>query len=166
MSELDLQIPSTYVPFAESNAEDSAAESKDYVHIRIQQRNGRKSLTYEHTSLLASLLLYIRARKSPYAHAPLLTSEHTCVGWRMLLCLRASFHLRASTHAPAGPCSSTYLRASLHLRASAHAPAGACSYTHLRASLHIRASTHALAHAPLLTIEHAPLVTSEDTCAG
>ncbi|MFS7984725.1 putative SUI1 domain-containing protein [Helianthus anomalus] len=45
MSELDLQIPSAYDPFAESNAEDSGAGSKDYVHIRIQQRNGRKSLT-------------------------------------------------------------------------------------------------------------------------
>lgn len=32
-------------PFAEANAEDSGAGSKDYVHIRIQQRNGRKSLT-------------------------------------------------------------------------------------------------------------------------
>lgn len=32
-------------PFAEANAEDSGAGSKDYVHIRTQQRNGRKSLT-------------------------------------------------------------------------------------------------------------------------
>lgn len=33
-------------PFAEANAEDSGAgSSKEYVHIRIQQRNGRKSLT-------------------------------------------------------------------------------------------------------------------------
>lgn len=32
-------------PFAEANAEDSSAGSKEYVHIRIQQRNGRKSLT-------------------------------------------------------------------------------------------------------------------------
>ncbi|MFS8025572.1 putative NADH:ubiquinone oxidoreductase, 30kDa subunit, SUI1 domain, SUI1 domain superfamily [Helianthus anomalus] len=33
-------------PFAEANAENSgAAGSKEYVHIRIQQRNGRKSLT-------------------------------------------------------------------------------------------------------------------------
>ena len=33
--------------FAEANAEDSSAGagSKDYVHVRIQQRNGRKSLT-------------------------------------------------------------------------------------------------------------------------
>uniref|UniRef100_A0A251TBZ7 Putative translation initiation factor SUI1 n=1 Tax=Helianthus annuus TaxID=4232 RepID=A0A251TBZ7_HELAN len=87
MSELDLQIPSTYVPFAESNAEDSAAGSKDYVHIRIQQRNGRKSLTYEHTSLLATwwstyeyvscherMLLYIRASQSQSKSAALHTS--------------------------------------------------------------------------------------------
>lgn len=32
-------------PFAEANAEDSGAGKKDYVHVRIQQRNGRKSLT-------------------------------------------------------------------------------------------------------------------------
>ena len=34
-------------PFAEANAEDSGAGpgTKDYVHVRIQQRNGRKSLT-------------------------------------------------------------------------------------------------------------------------
>ena len=32
-------------PFAEATAEDSSAGSKEYVHIRIQQRNGRKSLT-------------------------------------------------------------------------------------------------------------------------
>ncbi|WMV39851.1 hypothetical protein MTR67_033236 [Solanum verrucosum] len=32
-------------PFAEANADNSGAGSKDYVHIRIQQRNGRKSLT-------------------------------------------------------------------------------------------------------------------------
>lgn len=32
-------------PFAEANAEDSGAGSKEYVHVRIQQRNGRKSLT-------------------------------------------------------------------------------------------------------------------------
>ncbi|PSR98434.1 Protein translation factor SUI1 [Actinidia chinensis var. chinensis] len=45
MSELDVQIPTTFDPFAEANAEDSGAGSKEYVHIRIQQRNGRKSLT-------------------------------------------------------------------------------------------------------------------------
>ncbi|RWW35883.1 hypothetical protein BHE74_00059135 [Ensete ventricosum] len=31
--------------FADANADDSGAGTKDYVHIRIQQRNGRKSLT-------------------------------------------------------------------------------------------------------------------------
>ncbi|KAL6999367.1 Protein translation factor SUI1, partial [Sarracenia purpurea var. burkii] len=45
MSELDIQIPTAFDPFAEANAEDSGAGSKEYVHIRIQQRNGRKSLT-------------------------------------------------------------------------------------------------------------------------
>ncbi|GFP94698.1 protein translation factor sui1 homolog 2 [Phtheirospermum japonicum] len=38
MSDFDVQIPSAF-------AEDSGAGSKEYVHIRIQQRNGRKSLT-------------------------------------------------------------------------------------------------------------------------
>ncbi|KAF3796767.1 translation factor SUI1-like protein [Nymphaea thermarum] len=32
-------------PFAEANAEDAGAGSKEYVHVRIQQRNGRKCLT-------------------------------------------------------------------------------------------------------------------------
>lgn len=32
-------------PFADANAENSGAGTKDYVHIRVQQRNGRKSLT-------------------------------------------------------------------------------------------------------------------------
>ncbi|MFS8025570.1 putative SUI1 domain-containing protein [Helianthus anomalus] len=46
MSEIDIQIPTAFDPFAEANAENSgAAGSKEYVHIRIQQRNGRKSLT-------------------------------------------------------------------------------------------------------------------------
>ncbi|KAL9669316.1 hypothetical protein QQ045_006861 [Rhodiola kirilowii] len=45
MSDLDIQIPSAFDPFAESNGQDSGAGTKDYVHIRIQQRNGRKSLT-------------------------------------------------------------------------------------------------------------------------
>ncbi|KAL9691892.1 hypothetical protein QQ045_012319 [Rhodiola kirilowii] len=44
MSDLDIQIPSAFDPFAESNAQEGAG-TKDYVHIRIQQRNGRKSLT-------------------------------------------------------------------------------------------------------------------------
>lgn len=45
MSDLDLQVPSAFDPFADANADDSGAGSKEYVHIRIQQRNGRKSLT-------------------------------------------------------------------------------------------------------------------------
>ncbi|GKV14345.1 hypothetical protein SLEP1_g25241 [Rubroshorea leprosula] len=43
MSALD--VPTAFDPFADANAEDSGAGSKEYVHIRIQQRNGRKSLT-------------------------------------------------------------------------------------------------------------------------
>ncbi|KAJ7565913.1 hypothetical protein O6H91_02G080700 [Diphasiastrum complanatum] len=45
MSDLDIQIPRGYDPFAEANVEDTGAGSKDYVHVRVQQRNGRKSLT-------------------------------------------------------------------------------------------------------------------------
>nr|GLL19593.1 protein translation factor SUI1 homolog [Ipomoea trifida] len=40
-----VQTPAAFDPFAEANAESSGAGSKDYVHIRVQQRNGRKSLT-------------------------------------------------------------------------------------------------------------------------
>ncbi|ONK65509.1 uncharacterized protein A4U43_C07F37840 [Asparagus officinalis] len=45
MSDLDVHIPTAFDPFAEANADDSGAGSKEYVHVRIQQRNGRKSLT-------------------------------------------------------------------------------------------------------------------------
>lgn len=45
MSELDIQLPSAFDPFAEANDKDSGAGTKEYVHVRIQQRNGRKSLT-------------------------------------------------------------------------------------------------------------------------
>ncbi|KAL2244897.1 UNVERIFIED_CONTAM: Protein translation factor SUI1, partial [Sesamum indicum] len=45
MSDFDVQIPSAFDPFAEAKAEDSGAGAKEYVHIRVQQRNGRKSLT-------------------------------------------------------------------------------------------------------------------------
>ncbi|CAN6453547.1 unnamed protein product [Victoria cruziana] len=45
MSDLDIQIPTAFDPFAEANAVDSGAGAKEYVHVRIQQRNGRKSLT-------------------------------------------------------------------------------------------------------------------------
>ncbi|KAK2379920.1 Translation initiation factor SUI1 family protein [Trifolium repens] len=45
MSEFDTNIPTAFDPFAEANAEDSGAGTKEYVHVRVQQRNGRKSLT-------------------------------------------------------------------------------------------------------------------------
>lgn len=45
MSALDFQIPAAFDAFADANNDDSGAGSKGYVHIRIQQRNGRKSLT-------------------------------------------------------------------------------------------------------------------------
>lgn len=32
-------------PFADANADDGSAGTKEYVHVRVQQRNGRKSLT-------------------------------------------------------------------------------------------------------------------------
>ncbi|KAG0577116.1 hypothetical protein M758_5G098600 [Ceratodon purpureus] len=43
----DNEIPESFDPFAEANVEDNGAGSKGngYVHIRVQQRNGRKSLT-------------------------------------------------------------------------------------------------------------------------
>ncbi|KAF4394442.1 hypothetical protein G4B88_018592 [Cannabis sativa] len=45
MSELEHQVPSAFDPFADASADDSGAGSKEYVHVRVQQRNGRKSLT-------------------------------------------------------------------------------------------------------------------------
>ncbi|KAI4341031.1 hypothetical protein MLD38_025806 [Melastoma candidum] len=45
MSEIDIQYPNTFDPFADATAEDSGAGTKDYIHVRVQQRNGRKSLT-------------------------------------------------------------------------------------------------------------------------
>ncbi|KAG5545516.1 hypothetical protein RHGRI_017870 [Rhododendron griersonianum] len=46
MSELPLPLPlPPFDPFADANAEDSSAGTKEYVHVRVQQRNGRKSLT-------------------------------------------------------------------------------------------------------------------------
>ncbi|XP_057485062.1 protein translation factor SUI1 homolog [Actinidia eriantha] len=45
MVELDVQIPTTFDPFAEANEDSAAAGGKECVHIRIQQRNGKKSLT-------------------------------------------------------------------------------------------------------------------------
>jgi len=44
MVELDIQIPTAFDPFAEA-IESDAPGGKEYVHIRIQQRNGKKSLT-------------------------------------------------------------------------------------------------------------------------
>lgn len=44
MVELEVQIPTAFDPFTE--AKDSGAPGvKEYVHIRIQQRNGKKKLT-------------------------------------------------------------------------------------------------------------------------
>ncbi|CAM8949795.1 unnamed protein product [Rhodiola kirilowii] len=45
MSVDDVQIPSAFDPFADANADDGSAGTKEYVHVRVQQRNGRKSLT-------------------------------------------------------------------------------------------------------------------------
>lgn len=44
MVELDIQIPTAFDPFAEAQDTD-APGTKEYIHIRIQQRNGKKSLT-------------------------------------------------------------------------------------------------------------------------
>lgn len=44
MVELDFQIPSAFDPFAEAKNSD-APGGKENVHIRVQQRNGRKCLT-------------------------------------------------------------------------------------------------------------------------
>ncbi|KAL6999290.1 hypothetical protein U1Q18_000452, partial [Sarracenia purpurea var. burkii] len=45
MVELDVQVPTSFDPFAEANDDSAAPGVKQYVHIRVQQRNGRKSLT-------------------------------------------------------------------------------------------------------------------------
>lgn len=44
MVELDVQIPAAFDPFADAEKAD-APGAKEYVHIRIQQRNGKKCLT-------------------------------------------------------------------------------------------------------------------------
>eukprot|EP00249_Psilotum_nudum_P004970 c18466_g1_i1 orf=292-636(+) len=44
-SDLEIQIPTVFDPFKEVDANSQGTGSKDYVHVRIQQRNGRKSLT-------------------------------------------------------------------------------------------------------------------------
>ncbi|MCO5600197.1 hypothetical protein L7F22_054306 [Adiantum nelumboides] len=46
MSDLDFQGVGAFDPFTDANAVDkSDAGTKEYVHVRTQQRNGRKSLT-------------------------------------------------------------------------------------------------------------------------
>ncbi|KAK9938532.1 hypothetical protein M0R45_015262 [Rubus argutus] len=44
MVEVDAVIPSAFDPFAEAREAD-APGAKEYVHIRVQQRNGKKCLT-------------------------------------------------------------------------------------------------------------------------
>ncbi|PHT28816.1 Protein translation factor SUI1 -like protein [Capsicum baccatum] len=44
MVDIDVQIPSTFDPFVEVK-DSGAPEAKEYVHIRIQQSNGKKILT-------------------------------------------------------------------------------------------------------------------------
>ncbi|XWS51863.1 hypothetical protein CRYUN_Cryun11dG0018500 [Craigia yunnanensis] len=44
MVDINVQIPTTFDPFAEAG-EFGGTGTKEYVHIRIQQRNGKKSLT-------------------------------------------------------------------------------------------------------------------------
>ncbi|KAF9360991.1 Eukaryotic translation initiation factor eIF-1 [Mortierella sp. AD094] len=41
----DIQNLQTYDPFADLGDSGDTVEQKDYIHIRIQQRNGRKTLT-------------------------------------------------------------------------------------------------------------------------
>ncbi|KAK8966624.1 hypothetical protein KSP40_PGU010407 [Platanthera guangdongensis] len=43
--EEDRRVATAGDPFVEANADNAGAGSKEYVHIRVQQRNGRKSLT-------------------------------------------------------------------------------------------------------------------------
>ncbi|KAK1407025.1 hypothetical protein QVD17_38635 [Tagetes erecta] len=46
MVDIEVQIPSAFDPFADVDQDSGGgAGIKEYVHIRIQQRNGRKSLT-------------------------------------------------------------------------------------------------------------------------
>mmetsp|Transcript_8955 Transcript_8955/g.26895 ORF Transcript_8955/g.26895 Transcript_8955/m.26895 type:complete len:113 (-) Transcript_8955:252-590(-) len=44
MNDLDLSLPGANDPFAEAESGDNVL-TKGFVHIRLQQRNGRKSLT-------------------------------------------------------------------------------------------------------------------------
>ncbi|KAJ0501149.1 hypothetical protein HanHA300_Chr11g0397471 [Helianthus annuus] len=132
------------------------------------------SFSYEHLSLNVSLLLYIRARKSPYAHAPLHTStpasmpaccstyEHTSLLPSLVVYIRVRKSPRA--HAPLHTCisvskqvcCSTYEHVSCdtlilpyeraHMRGLAHTPL-------LTTSLHLRAITNAPAGACSSTYE-------------
>ncbi|KAL5737622.1 hypothetical protein ACOSP7_030383 [Xanthoceras sorbifolium] len=43
MVDLDVQIPSPFDPFSETK--DSGPGTKGYVHLRVQQRNGKKCVT-------------------------------------------------------------------------------------------------------------------------
>eukprot|EP00884_Botryococcus_braunii_P001159 jgi/Botrbrau1/11043/Bobra.92_2s0014.1 len=46
MTEVVLQPAITrFDPFADVNDQENSVSAKDYVHIRVQQRNGKKSLT-------------------------------------------------------------------------------------------------------------------------
>lgn len=46
MVDIDIQVPATFNPFAEDEEILGGPRGgKEYVHIRIQQRNGRKTLT-------------------------------------------------------------------------------------------------------------------------
>ncbi|CAI8596385.1 unnamed protein product [Vicia faba] len=61
-------------PFAEANAEDSGAGAgtKEYVHVRVQQRNGRKSLTT------------VQGLKKEFSYSKILKDlkkEFCCNGW-------------------------------------------------------------------------------------
>nr|DAD40298.1 TPA_asm: hypothetical protein HUJ06_014621 [Nelumbo nucifera] len=47
MSELDIQILAAFHPFIKANDKDSGIGAKEYVHVHIQQRNGRKILTVQ-----------------------------------------------------------------------------------------------------------------------
>ncbi|CAN8252865.1 unnamed protein product [Cochlearia groenlandica] len=46
MVEVDIEIPTAFDPFAEAQDSDATGGTlEDYIHVRIQQRNGKKSLT-------------------------------------------------------------------------------------------------------------------------
>ncbi|KAF5781577.1 hypothetical protein HanXRQr2_Chr11g0485331 [Helianthus annuus] len=112
------------------------------------------SFTYEHLSLNASMLLYIRARKSLYAHASLHTStsasmpaccstyEHTSLLASLLLYIRARELPYA--HAPLRSLKSPYAHAPLHTSFSVSVRAYCFTFEyvsrHERMLFYIRAS--------------------------